>query len=167
MRCFSLLALALWCCLPAVAQSGPRDLVQAFYVDYRAASEANGRWVDALLQRQAAHMDPFLVDGLRRLEAGDPSSGEPFLDFDPFSNSQMGMESYTVGSPTQHQGLVYIPIFMRLSRDPGPESLRARFVLRDQGQGYKIVNIVYPAEDGAPAWDLKGYLRETLQPRNN
>jgi hypothetical protein len=164
-RCILVLLLSLQAILPALAQASPQEVVNSFYKDYTYAMESTPRqWMETLMGRQTANMEKPLLDGLLRLAAGDPNKGEPFLDFDPFSNSQTGLDSYTVGEPTYKQGLAYVPVSMRLSREPGPERMRLRFVLRDQGQGWKVANVAYPAENGMAAWDLKGYLNDGLQP---
>ena len=116
------------------------------------------------MKSQAGHIEPNLSDDLIRLASGDPNNNEPFLDFDPFSNSQTGLDSYTVGDPVMRQGLAYVPVALRLSREPGPEKVRLRFVLRDQGAGWRIANVAYPAENGIAAWDLKSMLKDALKP---
>lgn len=149
---------------PTLAQTSPKEIVVAFYVDYTKAIETPSEsWVKILMNSQKEHLEQPLVEGMLRLADGDPSKGEPYVDFDPFSNSQVGLESYRIGEPTSKDGLVYVPVFMRLERLPGPERMRARFVLRNSESGWKIANVVYPAEDGMPAWSLKGYLQETFQ----
>ena len=153
------------CGVPALAQSSPQAIVASFYKDYQQALESSpGGWVEALMKSQAAHMEAGLSDDLVRLASGDPNNNEPFLDFDPFSNSQTGLDSYTVGEPVIRQGLAYVPVALRLSREPGPEKVRLRFVLRDQGAGWRIANVAYPAENEAAAWDLKSMLKEALKP---
>jgi hypothetical protein len=151
--------------VPALAQSlSPKEIVSSFFTDYTQAMQSTpGQWVQTLMENQINHVESPLVDGMLRLAEGDPSKGEPFLDFDPFSNSQMGMETFTVGEPVMKQGLAYVPVSMRLAREPGPEKVRLHMILRDQGAGWKIANVAYPAENGVKAWDLKKYLGETLQ----
>jgi hypothetical protein len=147
------------------AQSSPQEIVKSFYGDYnKAMSAAPRRWMQTLMSEQSEHVEKPLSEALVRLAEGDPTRNEPFLDFDPFSNSQTGLESYTVNEPTFKQGLAYVPVAMRLSRDPGPERIRLRMVLRDSGQGWKIANVAYPAEAGMAAWDLKSYLKDIFQP---
>lgn len=164
MRLLSLLIIVFLCGAPALAQSSPKEIVTSFYKDYQKALETSpSQWVQALMAAQASHVEKPLSDDLIRLASGDPSKGEPFLDFDPFSNSQMGLDSFTIGEPVLKGGLAYVPVAMRLSREPGPEKMRARFVLRDQGSGWKIANVAYPAENGMQAWDLKTMLKEVLQ----
>jgi hypothetical protein len=148
---------------PALAQS-PEQIVTTFYGDYRYALEAApGQWMATLVKRQAHHLEPALSDRLLRLANGDPNKGEPFLDFDPFSASQMGMEEFNVGTSQVKQGLTYVPVSMRLAGEPGAQKVRLHFVLRpDVGGAWRIANVVYPAENGMASWDLKGYLVETF-----
>lgn len=150
--------------VPAQAQSQPKQIVERFYTDYtQALATAPSRWMESLMSDQREHVEAPLRDLLLRLAAGDPNKGEPFLDFDPFSNSQQGLESYTVGEPSEKKGLVYVPVLMRVGRSDGPEVMRARFVLRNQGAGWQIANVAYPAENGMAAWDLLGYLKDTFK----
>lgn len=150
-------------CSPAWAQLPPKEVVASFYQDYTQAMNApTESWVKTLMSRQKANLEQPLIDGMLRLADGDPSKGEPYLDFDPFSNSQVGLESYRLGEPSQRDGLVYVPVLMGNTGYSGPPRMRARFVLRDSGSGWKIANVVYPAEDGMPSWDLRGYLQETF-----
>lgn len=164
MRLLPLLLAVFLCGAPALAQSSPKEIVTSFYKDYLKALESNpSGWVQALMASQTGHMEKPLMDDLNRLASGDPNKGEPFLDFDPFSNSQMGLDSFTVGEPVLRQGLAYVPVAVHLNRDPGPEKVRLRFVLRDQGAGWRIANVAYPAENGMQAWDLKTMLKDALQ----
>jgi hypothetical protein len=150
--------------LPAQAETGAKTIVENFYKDYnQALATTPQRWMETLMNDQREHVEDPLRDLLLRLAAGDPNKGEPFLDFDPFSNSQQGLDSYTVGEPTMKGGLAYVPIKMRVGRSEGPEVMRARFVLRKQGYGWQIANVVYPAENGMAAWDLLGYLKDTFK----
>ncbi len=162
-RCLAVLMLALLTHAPALAQKlSPKEVVTSFYKDYRAAIDGPGNWMERLMAKQAGNLEKPLVDGLLKLASGDPEKNEPFLDFDPFSNSQTGLLSYTVGQPSEKGGLVYVPVAMKMDGPPGPEKVRARFVLRDSGQGWKVANVAYPAENGMEAWDLKAYLSEVF-----
>lgn len=157
MRTVLLLLLALT--LSAQATT-PEETVKSFYKTYMASMDKPG-WVKNLLEAQKANVDPELSKPLLKLSQGDPNRGEDFLDFDPFSNSQMGIETYTVQKATMKDGLAYVPVAIKLYRAPGPEKVLLRVVLRPNGQGWQIANLVYPASDGAAAWDLKGYLKQT------
>lgn len=150
--------------LPALGQTSPQQVVKNFYADYtKAMATPSGRWVEALMASQGATLEQPLRDGLTRLAQGDPGKAEPFLDFDPFSNSQMGLSSYTIGNAVMKDGLAYVPVAGRLEGEPGPEKVWLRMVLRQSGQTWKIANLVYPADNGMAAWDLKAYLADTFK----
>lgn len=160
-RCLAVLMLTLLTSAPALAQKlSPKETVVSFYKDYRQAIDGPGNWMERLMAKQGDHLEKPLADWLLKLASGDPEKNEPFLDFDPFSNSQTGLLSYSIGGPSEKGGLVYVPVAMKMDGPPGPERVRARFVLRDSGQGWKIANVAYPAESGMEAWDLKAYLNE-------
>lgn len=162
-RCLLLLVFG-FLTAPVLAQNSPQEFVNAFYKDYTYAMRATPGWIETLLSRQSANMEPGLSDKLLRLAQGDPNQNEPYLEFDPFSNSQTGMETFTVGQPRAKQGLTYVPVSMRLLNEPGPSRVRLHFVLRgSSAEGWKIANVVYPAESGLPSWDLKGYLNDTFK----
>lgn len=159
MRTVSLLLLLLLLAIPARASS-PEDTVRAFYQAYLVSLEKTpAHWVESLLAAQQDSIEPALSGPLLKLSQGDPNKGEDFLDFDPFSNSQIGVDTYTVQSSSMKGGLAYVPVAMRLSHQSGAEKVRLRFVLRPHGPDWQIANILYPAEAGAPAWDLKSYLQ--------
>lgn len=160
MRKASLLLLLLALALP-VRASTPEDTVRAFYQSYLVSLEKTpSQWVQNLLQAQQANVEPALSAPLLALSQGDPNKGEDFLDFDPFSNSQIGIDTYTVQASSRKGGLAYVPVAMRLSHQSGPEKVRLQLVLRPHGPDWQIANILYPAEDGRPAWDLKSYLKK-------
>lgn len=95
---------------------------------------------------------------------GQPGGEEPWLDFDPFSNSQTGIETYSLGEVTEKGGLAYVPVNIRYPRDPGAEKMRLRVVLRPGSDGsWKIANVAYPAGDGVAAWDLLSYLKNSFK----
>ncbi len=148
---------------PTLAQGTPDAVVRGFYDDYTLALQHNPqRWVQTLMANQRDQVERELHDWLVRLADGKPGGDGPWLDFDPFSNSQMGIDSYTVGQPSFKDGLAYVPVKVRFSRDSGPERLRTRVVLRQHGNSWKIANFAYPAEAGMEAWDLRGFLRESF-----
>ncbi len=139
--------------------------VRSFYQAYMAAVEEHPQaWVQHLMQVQADNVESDLSSMLVRLANGKPGTEEPWLDFDPFSNSQMGTQSYTVGKATLKDGLAYVPVAIAYYRDTGPEKVRVRVVLRQTGSVWKIANFVYPADAGMATWDLKSFLKQTLQP---
>ncbi len=154
----------LWLALTsgAVAQEAT---VKSFYQAYMAAVEQHPQgWVQHLMKVQKDNVEAELSSMLVQLANGKPGTDEPWLDFDPFSNSQQGTQSYTVGTATVKDGLAYVPVAIRFPHDPGPEKVRLRVVLRQAGSSWKIANFVYPAEAGMAAWDLKGLLKESLKP---
>ncbi|MCA9792686.1 MAG: DUF3828 domain-containing protein [Candidatus Eremiobacteraeota bacterium] len=148
----------------AWAETTPSQVVDSFYRTYTEAVESAPRtWVQTTMAKEAAHIESDLSAMLVDLANGDPNTGGPWLDFDPFSNSQMGVESYSLGETTLKGGLAYVPVSIKFPRDPGPARLRLRVVLRQSEGAWKIANFVYPAEAGMAAWDLRGYLKETLK----
>lgn len=138
--------------------------VKSFYQAYMAAVEQHPQeWVQHLMKVQNDNVEGELSSMLVQLANGQPGTEEPWLDFDPFSNSQMGTQSYTVEKAVLKDGLAYVPVAIRYYRDTGPEKVRLRVVLRQAGSGWKIANFVYPAEAGMAAWDLKTFLKQTLK----
>lgn len=75
--------------LPATARAAaasPREIVEAVY----GKTDANARW-DQRLAQAMGRKQPFskaFAAALRNAEAKGKKSGEPWLDFDPVSNSQ-------------------------------------------------------------------------------
>ncbi|NDD30733.1 MAG: DUF3828 domain-containing protein [Proteobacteria bacterium] len=166
--CALTLAAALSLLLPgrAWAQSTPEQTVNAFYRDYMTAVERSPRnWVETLVNGQKANLDAHLAAGLLEMAGNTPESGKPWLDFDPFGNSQMGTKSFTVRSAVNKNGQILVPVAILLNRDQGPAKVRVTAVVKqwEPGGKYIITNFLYPAEYGAPGWDLQGFLKKTLK----
>ncbi|MGE0495296.1 MAG: hypothetical protein AB7S38_39180 [Vulcanimicrobiota bacterium] len=148
----------------AWADATPGQVVDSFYRTYTQSVESTPRsWVQTTMAKEAAHIESDLSEMLVELANGDPNSGGPWLDFDPFSNSQMGVESYSLGETIVKDGLAYVPVSIKFPRDPGPARLRLRVVLRQSEGAWRIANFAYPAEAGMAAWDLRTFLKETLK----
>ncbi len=166
MRYF-LLALLICLSAPVAAQrtleKTPDLAVHGFYEDYSQALQREpSRWLQALVTAQRAHLETELADLLMRLADGVPGGDEPWLDFDPFSNSQIEIEDYMIGRASHHQGLAYVPVLIKFDFDT-EYHMRVRAVLRQHGSDWKIANFVYPAEEGMEAWDLLRYLRDSFR----
>lgn len=166
MRYF-LLALIVVLSAPSAAQrkleKTPDLAVHGFYESYaQALQQEPSGWLQALVGEQRAHLETELADLLLRLANGQPGGDDPWLDFDPFTNSQVGFDDYMIGRASYHQGLAYVPVMVKFDFDT-EYRMRVRAVLRQHGSDWKIANFVYPAEEGAPGWDLLRYLRDSFQ----
>lgn len=149
--CLLLLGSAAWGQEPSA-----EALVRGFYQDFQRIDD-NRKFIPTQRERLSATLYDLLCD----IADNDPSQDQAWLDFDPFSNSQMNAATIQVGTSRQKGGLSYVPVSMSL-RVPGQERLRTHVVVGpDQGK-LKILNFVYPAEDGMPSWDLKKWLHTQL-----
>lgn len=163
----------LLCCLvvafflvsPSLAEIEPRTVVDDFYKSYLVESHKPGNWLKSLMEKNGNALEPALRDLLLKLSQGEPGGDEPWLDFDPFSNSQMGTESYSLGQTKMKGSLAYVPVLITYPFAPDKAHLAANAVLRKSGGTWKIANLAYPASDGMPAWDLLGYLKESFKLR--
>lgn len=164
MRHFAaILSVLLLLAAPSFAQTEPRAVVHAFYKSYMQQMEKPGNWLKPLMEKHSADVESQLRDLLVKLSEGEAGGDAPWLDFDPFSNSQMGSEAYVLGQTKMKGSLAYVPVKIKYPRDPGQAQLAANIVLRQTEGRWKIANLAYPARDGMKAWDLLGYLKESFK----
>lgn len=154
-----LLPLLLLCFLmvPAQAQEEARTLVNKFYQDYQKAES----WAK-FLPGQKDNIGNQLYELLNDCVDNGPDDGF-WLDFDPFINAQMNAAAFKVGTPKSKEGLWYVPVEMSY-RTPDHLQPAVTVVVGDtdvKGK-MKIMNFIYPARDGAAAWDLKSFLKKGL-----
>ncbi len=133
-----------------------KELVQGFYRDFQ-ASQDNRKFIPSQKSRLSSELYRLLCD----IADNDPSTDEVWLDFDPFTNSQMNAATLTVGKPQPKGQLLYLPVAMSL-RIPGQEKVRVFVVVGDENGNPRILNFVYPAAEGMPSWDLKKWLQTQL-----
>lgn len=156
MRTLSMLLLLIALVLPAQAQEAAKDLVQGLYRDYQAAET----W-QKTLPGQNDRLGTELFEMLNECVDNGPQDGF-WLDFDPFTNAQMNAASILVDAPKLKGSLWYVPVRMSY-RVPGNEQLALYAVVGDNQNGQpRILNLVYPARDGAESWDLKSFLKKGL-----
>lgn len=136
----------------------PEELVQGFYRDFQ-ASQDNRKFIPSQKARLSSELYTLLCD----IADNDPSVDKAWLDFDPFTNSQMNAATLTVGKSQPKGQLHYLPVAMSL-RTPGNEKIRVHVVVGEENGNPRILNFVYPAEEGMPSWDLKKWLRTQLKP---
>lgn len=82
----------------------------------------------------------------------DPNTGN-FLDFDPWSNTQMGATGYVVGNGRMVGGQAKVPITVNI--DGGGKTTYTCILTRDDAAGWRIANLVY-----GPKFDLLTVLRD-------
>lgn len=149
-------------CSSTWAQTSPQGVVDDFYKNYMRVSQEPGNWLKNLLTQRGDQVEPRLRELLVKLSEGEPGGDEPWLDFDPISNSQMGTESYKLGPSKEKKGLTYVPVFIKYPGVPGPAQLATYVILRKTDGVYRIANFDYPARDGMKAWNLLTYLKESF-----
>lgn len=142
----------------AQAQVSPVGMVQKFYAAHQ-DNEVRGGSQERFIMAQKACFEPGLYRMLSRIARNTPDSGQPWLDFDPFINAQMNAASLRLGSPTTRGDVVSIPVHVSY-RVKGHEQLALYVHARREGGAWKIVNFLYPARSGAPAWDLRSWLQK-------
>jgi hypothetical protein len=145
--------------LPGLAQEvTPEALVKGFYQDFQ-ANQDNRKFIPTQKARLSEELYTLLCD----IADNQPGIDEAWLDFDPFTNSQMNAATLSVGNPQPKGQLTYLPVAMSL-RNPGNEKVRVHVVVGEEKGNLKILNFVYPAESGMPSWDLKKWLKTQLKP---
>lgn len=97
------------------------------------------------------YFTPELYSQLTKAYNADPNTGN-FLDFDPWSNTQMGAEKYTVGKARLVGGLAKVPITVSVL---GGGTQKYTCVLRPAGDSWQVANLVY-----APDFNLLTILKE-------
>lgn len=148
----------------AWAQRTPEQTVESFYRDYMNAVERTPRrWVETLVNKQKAHLDKDLAAWLVEMASNQPGSDKPWLDFDPFSNSQMGTQRYVVKPAVKKNGQTIVPVAILMNRESGRPKVRVNVTLQQRGGEWIITNFLYPAEADMKAWNLKTYLKTELK----
>ncbi|MEW6278916.1 MAG: hypothetical protein AB1758_09860 [Candidatus Eremiobacterota bacterium] len=155
------LAILLWLSGAAHAQD-PKAVVDAFYRDYQKWDQADRRDWSELMNVQKGRMEPELFSLLADISDNDPRKDDAWLDFDPFTNSQMNAATIRVDPARMEGPKAFVPVFMSY-RAPGHEQLGVEVVLRQDGSAWKIANFKYPARDGSPSWNLKDWLKMVLK----
>lgn len=137
---FALIRLVVCCLLvlPAWCQESPEKTVSQLYgwlkkVDIQAQKR---------LPEIQGFLTPELYDQLTRAYQRDPSTGE-FLDFDPWSNSQMGASGYSWGPARMVGGQAKVPITVNIYRGG---TTKYTCVLSPSASGWRVANLVYTPE---------------------
>ena len=86
-------------------------------------------------------LTPELYDQLTRVYQLDSNQGV-FLDFDPWSNSQMGAEKYTCGAAKISGSSAKVPITARLLHGQGKTN-NYTCVLVHRRPGWQVANLAY------------------------
>mgnify|MGYP003383898081 CR=1 FL=1 len=102
-------------------------------------------------------LTPDLYDQLNRAYHLDSNQGV-FLDFDPWSNSQMGAEKYTCGPAKVSGSMAKVPITVRLLHGQGKTN-KYTCVLLHKSAGWQVANLVY-----GPKFDLMSVLKDLNKP---
>lgn len=153
--------------LCGLAQADSYSTTQEFYDWYL---ESGSDYREKISQAKP-HLSSELFGLLSRGFALTPDNGR-FVDFDPFINAQISAKRISVGKPHDFDNdmqWVKVTPFMEMGQGgstiPMPE-LKV-FLAYDNG-GYKITNIVYPAdpEAGVKSWDLRSYLQDLVGQAN-
>lgn len=140
-------------------QSSPYNTVDGFYNWFLKAGD---RYRDSFSQAK-----PYFSEELYGL-LNDGFSKRPgdgfWVDFDPFSNSQMGMSKVSVGKPhTVSADLAMVPVTPHSTRPMDAEGNTAMPVIKvyvcQVGNDWKIANLVYT---GDYPFQLKKYLQDGL-----
>lgn len=135
---WSLLVL-LFCCQPVWCQeASPGQVARRLYdwalkADYQTQKK---------LPEVRDCFTPELYTQLSRAYAKNPDDGE-FLDFDPFSNSQMGADGYDLGTAVVEGSRARVPVKVRISR--GGETSYSCHLQRQNGR-WRVSNFVYSKE---------------------
>lgn len=131
----------------ALAQTTPEAVATKLY-DWALKADLKIR---ERLPEAEQFLTPELYGLLSKAYNLDPNTGS-FLDFDPWSNSQMGAQKYTVGKARLVGGLAKVPITVSILHG-GKGSYTC--VLRPAGDSWQVANLVY-----APDFNLLSYLKD-------
>jgi len=131
----------------ALAQTSPEEVARQLY---GWALKADLKIRERLPEAER-YLTPELYGLLHQAYNLDPNTGS-FLDFDPWSNTQMGAEKYTVGAARLVGGLAKVPITVTILRG-GTQKYTC--VLRPAGDSWQVANLVY-----APDFNLLSYLKD-------
>lgn len=120
------------------AQTGPDAVVAKLY----GWLEKVGENAQKRLPEIQSCLTPELYDQLTRAYAKDPNTGE-FLDFDPWSNTQMGADHYHWGKARMVGGQAKSSITVDVHRGG---TVLYTVVLTQAGDSWKVANLVYSSE---------------------
>ena len=136
--------------LPLFAESHPDKAARQFY-DFL---EKYAEHAPKHLNQAQEMLTEELYSQLTRAYAKDPNTGD-FLDFDPFSNTQMGATGYRLGPAKLVAGQAKIPVTALIE---GGGKVRYTCVLSKVGADWRVANLVY-----APDFNLLSVLRSLNQ----
>lgn len=141
-----LLFLLMLCCA-VQAEPTPDTTARNFYNWL----QQRGEHASKHLAEAERWLTPELYSQLTRAYAKDPNEGE-FLDFDPFSNTQMGASGYRLGPARLVSGQAKVPVTVLIL---GGGTTRYTCVLTQGGADWRVANLVYGKD-----FDLLTVLRE-------
>lgn len=134
----------------AVAQTTPEAVAGKLYAWLQKVDDKSSQ----RLSEAQEYLTPELYGLLTQAYNLDPNQGV-FLDFDPWSNSQMGAEKYAVGKSKLVGGVAKVPITVHL-RHAGVQKYTC--MLKPAGDTWQVANLVY-----APDFDLLSVLKDLLK----
>jgi hypothetical protein len=113
------------------------------------------------LQSQKQRFSQELYRELRAAFALQPADGR-FVDFDPFSNSQVGSYGHRIaGCQRNGDGLLLMRVEVLAGLGPSRTSpVPLDYVLSPSGQSWRITDIRYPGEVN---FSLRSYLQDLLK----
>lgn len=144
------LVLLFFCLLLATlvhADPTPEATARRLYTWLQKAGDQSSKHLD---QVQDA-LTPELYQQLTAAYARDPNSGE-FLDFDPWSFTQMGASGYVVGNARMVGGQAKIPVTVKVL---GGGRSTYTCILTSDGGDWRVANLVY-----TPEFNLLSALRD-------
>jgi len=144
-----ILLLVLFLSAPVWAEATPAQVAQKLY-SWVAKVDIQ---VSKRLPEVQQFLTPELYDQLNRAYHLDSNEGV-FLDFDPWSNSQMGAEKYTCGPATISGTMAKVPITVRLLHGQGKTN-KYSCVLLHKTAGWQVANLVYD-----PKFNLMSVLKD-------
>ena len=134
----------------AVAQTTPEAVAGKLYA-WLLKADFNAQ---KRLPEVQQYLTPELYDLLDKVYKLDSNEGV-FLDFDPWSNSQMGAEKYDVGKSKLVGGIAKVPITVHILRG-GIQKYTC--MLKPAGDSWQVANLVY-----TPDFDLLSVLKDLLK----
>lgn len=124
--------------LAVTAEPTPEATARQFY----GWLEKRGEVAQKHLAEAQQWMTPELYRQLTAAYAKDPNEGE-FLDFDPFSNTQMGASGYVLGSARMVGGQAKVPVTVKVL---GGGTTRYTCILSEQAGDWRVANLVYTSD---------------------
>lgn len=154
-RVFSILLLAIFVSAPVSADS--YQTTQKFYDWFLQAGDHYRKNFSQARPFFTPELYDLLTEGFQK----QPDDGW-FVDFDPFSNSQMGLQAATVGKPkVLGAGLAMVPVTPVYGRGGASnyEGDIIKVYLKKVGGEWKIANLAYT---GDYPFELKAFLKDGL-----